>query len=318
MKNIKYFDCSINDISNKSHNNISFGSFENDIMRDLGLYANNFGFERTHNYKNAEIIITNTLYPDYILNHSEKFKIPLIKRMDGIYWKDDLLYKNEYHNNAALLSNHVIFISEYSKTVLKTLYNLEPINNVVLNNVNDLIFYRKPNNQTNKLELVTSCTNWIRFDKRFDALIEFSKNINENIHLIGHCDAELPKNIIKYGYINNLNKISEIIQNCDIFLSLFFRDAGSKATCQAIQCGLPVLYSETGGLPEIVKNYGVSVPDYNKIDILSDVPSLNIDNILSSYNILKDNYVDIKQKYTQCESYQSTLGKYFDVMLKYI
>ena len=46
---INYYDCSINEISQKLHNINSYGPKENDIMYDLGIYANKFGFNRlTH------------------------------------------------------------------------------------------------------------------------------------------------------------------------------------------------------------------------------------------------------------------------------
>lgn len=319
MKKIKYFDCSINEISNLNHNIQSYGTFENDIMRDLGKYANNFGFERIYDYKCASIIITNTLFPKDVLIFAKNNNIPLIKRMDGIYWQKNLLYKNKYHNEAALSSNYVIFISEYSKNTHKTLYNLDINGEVILNNVDDTIFYPNSNKkQKHTLKLVTSCTNWNRDGKRFNELIEFSKNIEENIYLIGKCDSIVPKNIIKCGYIEDQNTMANIIRNCDIFLSFFFRDAGSKVTCQAIQCKLPILYSKTGGLPEIIKDYGVSIPDYSNIDFLNETPPLNINNILESYDLLKTNYFNIRQKYTQRESYQSTLGNYFKVMRRFI
>jgi len=136
----KYFDCSINNTSNKEHNNISLGPAENDIMKDLNQYSILFGFKRTYDYKEADVFITNTTFPYEILQWSENHSIPKIKRMDGIYWQNNLVYKNEKLNESALYADHVIFISEYSKDTFKALYGYEINSSVILNNVDDTIF----------------------------------------------------------------------------------------------------------------------------------------------------------------------------------
>jgi glycosyltransferase involved in cell wall biosynthesis len=311
----KYFDCSINNISNNNHNSQSFGPVENDIMKDLKLYSILFNFIRTYNHEEADVFITNTIYPEEILEWSEKHHIPKIKRMDGIYWQNDLIYKNDKLNEAALQADHVIFISEYSKDVLKELYGYELNNSVILNNADDSVFFPR---EKEGFSLVTSCTNWERDGKRINELIEFSKNINDKIHLIGHCDRELPKNIIKHGYIESQLEMSRIISKSNIFISLFFRDAGSKVTCQAIKCGLPVLYTTSGGLKELVKGNGVPVIDDVHMDFRSSSPPLNIDNIILKYKELKEKYNFLTNNFKEREPYYYTIENYFRTMKNYL
>jgi len=145
MKKIKkYYDCSINSLSNKLHNNNSYGPIENDIMRDLTKYAHLYNFERVYDYKESDIIVTNTTYPIDILEWADKKDIALVKRMDGIYWQNELKYKNCMLNRAALESDMVIFISKFSKDSLKKLYGYSPLNyKVILNNVDDKVFYKR-------------------------------------------------------------------------------------------------------------------------------------------------------------------------------
>jgi len=318
MKKIKkYYDCSINDISDKMHNINSYGPIENDIMRDLTKYAHLYNFERVYDYKLADVIITNTVYPIDILEWSNKKDIPLIKRMDGIYWQNDLKYKNGLLNRAALESDMVIFISEYSKNSLKQLYGFLPLNNVViLNNIDDKIFYKRKKNN-DKFTFVTSATNWNKEHKRLDAIIELSKIINKNdiIKLIGYCDRELPENTIKLGYIDSDEKLSEIIGSSDAFLSLFFRDAGSKVTCQAIQCQLPILHVSSGCLIELINpQNGIVIDDDININFLDNTPKLSIDDLKDGYIDFKRYYKDIKDIYHKNLKYQKTISKYFKIM----
>jgi len=315
MSIIKYFDCSINSHSNRNHSDVSLGPVENDIMKDLNQYSILFGFARTYNYEDADIIITNTIYPDEILEWSEKHSIPKIKRMDGIYWQDDLVYKNDKLNKAALESDHIIFISKYSQDALKELYGYELNSSVILNNADDTIFFprEKPD-----FRLVSSCSNWGRDGKRLGYLIELAKNIEEEIHLIGNCDIDLPGNMIKHGYIEDQYQMSKIIGESHLFISLFYRDAGSKVTCQAIKCGLPVLYVTSGGLNELVWGNGVSINDDVTIGFKNTIPNLNIDEILEKYKELKVSYKDIMKNFKQREPYYRTLENYFNVMKQYL
>lgn len=317
MKNKKYFDCSINVYSNRIHGKNSYGPIENDIMRDLSKYSNLYGFERIYEYDKADIIITNTIYPNNILEWSKSNNISLIKRMDGIYWQNELKYKNILLNNAAIQSDMVIFISEYSKNTLHSLYDIQLKNStVILNNIDD-ITYHKRNKKNENFTFVSSATNWLRDGKRLNSIIELSKILDKNdiIKLIGHCDIELPNNIIKCGYIDNDDDMSNIIGTSDAFISLFFRDAGSKVTCQGVQCGLPILHTSSGGLMELVdKQNGVMITDYNDMNFLDETPNLNIDIINDGYKKFKISYSDILYNYQKNISYQETISNYFNIL----
>lgn len=313
----KFFDCSINDISNSNHGGSSLGPIENDVMFDLGKYSNYFGWERTYDYKQSDLIITNGFYTNDILKWSEKYSIPKIKRMDGVYWQNNLKYKNDIYNKAALQSNHVIFISDYSKTSLFELYNFLPNEySVILNDVDEEIFFPSKNKYDN-FTFVSSATNWEREQKRLDSIILLSKVMDkiDTIRLIGKCDVDLPENIIKEGYINDGKQMNEIINKSDVFLSLFFRDAGSKVTYQSIRCNVPVLYSNTGGLPEIVGISGIQVDDYTDINFMNDTPMIDLDVLYDKYRLIKNNYKDIT--FDKRKSYKDTLSEYFKVMDKF-
>jgi glycosyltransferase involved in cell wall biosynthesis len=319
MKN--FFDCSINKLSNSLHSGTSLVPIENDMMLDLGKYANHYGWKRVYDYQKADLIITNGFYTDEILEWSDKHSIAKIKRMDGIYWQTNLKHKNDIHNGAAIESDHVIFISHYSLDSLYKLYGFFPkTHTVILNNVDETIFY-PIKHKNNNFTFVTSATNWNREEKRLGCLVLLSKIIDKNdiIRLIGKCDYDLPSNIIKEGYIDDYNKMNQIISKSDAFLSLFFRDAGSKVTCQGVACNLPILFSNTGGLIEIIKCNGTIIKDYDKVDFLDETPELSVIELLKKYKIFKKHYKDLVINYKKREeTYQNTLSKYFEIFKLYI
>ena len=136
--------------------------------------------------------------------------------------------------------------------------------------------------------------------------------------MIGECDLELPKNIVKLGYIDDREIMAEIIGTSDAFLSLFFRCYESKVTCQAIQSKIPILYSNTGILPELIGDNGICVSDYTEIDFLNKTPSLDVEELKNRYYQFKYYYDDLIKNYKEIESYQETLSKYFDVFKLYV
>ena len=72
--------------------------------------------------------------------------------------------------------------------------------------------------------------------------------------------GKIPKNYtfknIKHLEPMNKNKLSKYIQKSDIFISGVKIDAASNSITEALTCGLPVLYLDSGGNKEIVKDGG--------------------------------------------------------------
>ena len=312
MRNtMKIFDCSINGYA-PAHRVNSFGNVENDMMSALKKYATQLGISFVDKYNKADCIITNTTYtPDII-----KSGIPLVKRMDGVFWRTDLIERNKLLNEAAIKSDVVIFISEFSKRSFHKLYTTDVIKKefVVLNNVDENIFYQiKPNNN-DIIFWGTSATNWERKEKRGDDLLRFADIIdkNEKIILIGVSNIT-HKNIINVGYFNDYAEMNIVINNCDAWINLSYRDAAPKSVIQAIKCGKPILYADSGGLKELVGNFGLPINDDKEIYFDSDNSDLDFENVKKSYYRFKSKYYNHSFKQESAKKYLDTLTEYVDI-----
>lgn len=306
---IKIFDCSnSNQISHKR----KFGPKDNDIIYGLKYYSSLFDCKFVNDYKNADVIITNDIYPDYIKN----LDIPKIKRMDGIYWNNENKEKNLELNESASISDHVIFISNYSKNALNTLYPEIKIKNysIILNVADDKIFKNFQKKDEYLRSFSASCTDWSRSEKRFKDLINFSENISEKIYLIGHCDNTVPNNIIKMGYINNYFEINKILNKTSAFINLSYRDAAPKVVCQAVSCGLPVLYADSGGTGELI-DYGIPINDEKNIFFSNELNELNIKDILESYYKMKKKFNSLFGN--KKRNYLDMISNYFKIIKQY-
>ena len=90
MRKHRVYDCS-NSSERPPHRSESFGPKENDIMRGLKKYCNVFGCEFIDQPQDADVIITNDIYPKDILALDK----PRVKRMDGVFWENRLKDRNE-------------------------------------------------------------------------------------------------------------------------------------------------------------------------------------------------------------------------------
>ena len=62
------------------------------------------------------------------------------------------------------------------------------------------------------------------------------------------------KNNFKYLGLYNQENAPNIYQNSHVYVMLKYKDPCPNTVIEALSCGLPILYSASGGVPEIVGN----------------------------------------------------------------
>ena len=331
MSTIKIYDCSNSD-ERPAHRSSSLCPVTNDICADLMEYVENEKYEQFEyviDPIDADVIFTNDVYPEYILNPGK----PMVKRMDGVFWQKELQDRNIKYFQAAYQSSRVVFISKYSSDCF---YKICPFKKVprtsivILNDAPEWIFHpRFPrfrlSNPIHQITFAACVSNWRREEKRFEALIEFAeicsgiKDIDIYINLIGECDAKLPSNIWRKGYCEDRNDIADILRVSDAFINVSYRDAAPKTVCQAIRSGLPVLYANSGGVGEIVGDFGV--PIFDKENESQEIYKLKEDDIRASLNEFIKCLYPIKESLINKQepdkdgfvSYRTLLDKYLEV-----
>jgi glycosyltransferase involved in cell wall biosynthesis len=251
----------------------------NDICGDLRDYVEkerSDRFEYVIDPLEADVIFTNDIYPQSLID----LKKPKVKRMDGIFWQRSLLYRNSPYASAAMVSDKVIFISRYSQQSAAKLYGKDwsvmNKSKVILNDAPEWIFYpdRKRriadyHDDSRHMSFVACVSNWGREEKRLEALLSLIKYFkscalydNFCLHIIGECNCEpLPHFVTCHEYVEDREEIANIMRHSDAFLNFSYRDAAPKTVCQAVRCGLPVLYANSGGVEEIVDGRGMPIMD---------------------------------------------------------
>ena len=307
---LKIFDCSN---SEERPMNRNFGGpIQNEFVSLLHKHCNNYFAKFVDDVNECDIIFTNDIYPEYILEIDK----PKVKRMDGIFWQSDLKERNEKYNKAAEQSDLVIFISEYSRNSYYKLYGNHLKKDIVVTH-----WVEKYSDYFNEKSFngifFSMATDWSRKEKRLSEVIKFAEMFPEDlIMLIGKCEELVPKNVIRMGYLEtNSEYFKRIITVPTAFLNLTCKDAATKTVCLSINYGIPVLYANSGGVGELVGNCGQSIKELDNIEFLDYIPNLDEQDIRNGYEKFIDNYDtfehNILEKLSQ-KPLEESLSQYFN------
>lgn len=278
---IKIFDCS--NSSERPSSRGFGGPMMNEFVSLLHKYAPKYGALFVDTLDEADVVFTNDIFPSYVRNKN----LPLVKRMDGIFWQSDLVHRNLPFIESATIADLVIFITEYSKNSFKSFYpnEFENLNYTVATHWTDPESFPLIDI---KVEIPTifstMATNWNRHEKRINDLIKFAEMFPVTIHLIGNSDnIQLPDNIIPHGYLSSASSVYDVMKQSHAFINLTCKDAATKTVCTAINYGLPVLYAGSGGVPEMVLTNGVAINEHDSFEVLDYIPSVDADEMEIGY-----------------------------------
>ena len=305
------------------------GPITNDIMRYLHEHASEYECDFVEKEDDADVIITNDVFTRQALC----IGTPLVKRMCAPFWRTSLEARNEPLNKAAIQADKVIFITEYSKQqYLSTVgYNLHDMCVVkhwadpkeyglaldIGLGLQDILTDWVHNSNT--FTLAACATDWSRDEKRLADLIGFAEAFPKDTRLIviGKCDKELPKTCVKTGYLSNPRDVAAELNKADGFINLSYRDAATKVCAQAINCGLPVLFADSGGVSEMVGDCGVAINDKRCLTPEDSVPPLNYFDTVSAWAHYLDTFYQLKKRvkaFDKQKAFKDMLDGYFGVI----
>ena len=187
----------------------------------------------------------------------------IVHRIDGIF----SLYRGEhegYNDNkvydfARNYADGIIFQSQWSREVSKKNgMSNHPKETVILNCADNKYFKNEPDKRTkrDKIRLVTS--SWSsNIKKGFDIYRWLDNNLDFckfEYLFIGRSPCDF-NNIKKMGILSS-EKVTDILQDSDIFITATRDDTCSNSLIEALSCGLPAVVLNSGGSSEILKEGG--------------------------------------------------------------
>ena len=168
----------------------------------------------------------------------------------------------------------------------------------------------------NKFTIITASAGWNKNTDKFNDILKLSSLIDEDMQIImiggGLENEELPENIIKIGYVNDINELAKQYSCADVFVHVSREDTFGKVVAEAIACGIPAVVYNSTGLPELVQSGCGYVVECGDIDAVYEKIKLVRDNTKSAY---KQNCVDfVRQKFEKNTLINETVELYKDLL----
>ena len=212
-------------------------------------------------------------YLDYVND-----KTIVVHRINECDERKNTNYVNKYIIEANKIADQTIFVSEWLKSIYVKQGINEKNNNVILAGSNRDIFNSNnfiPWTSDKKLRIVTHHwgANW---NKGFDVYDKLDK-------LIGLDDW---KDKIEFNYIGNLPKkfkfenanhiaplsgteLANAIKQNHLYITGSLNEPSGNHHIEAAQCGLPILYIDSGGVNEYCEGFGIKYDVSNLQEAIS-------------------------------------------------
>ena len=253
--------------------------------------------------ENIDAFILNSIHFDVerFLEFSQKHKLNVIHRIDGpIYLirgydreKDELCYQL----NAQFASATVLQSAWCYRHIVKMGYR--PLTPVVIHNaVDSEIFHAigRPTFDTNrKIRLISS--SWSNNPRKGGPIYKW---IEEHLDwdryeytFVGNVSEEFTR--AKHIPPVSSEELAEILRRHDIYITASQNDPCSNALIEAMACGLPALYLNDGGHPELV-GYG-GLPFESESEILPQLDKLADNYHMYQSLIAVSNIDEVADKY---------------------
>lgn len=190
--------------------------------------------------------------------------------------KDDICFNiinKQYASSTVVQSRWML------KKIMELGYDIN--NPVVICNASDPYIFNRNNKMSfsldRKIKLVsTSWSNNIRKGRDVYSWIDDNLDWNKfEYTFIGNIDGSF-KHIKRIGPVNS-DILAETLKQNDIFITASRNDPCSNSLIEALSCGLPSLYFNDGGHPEIVNKGGLP---FNSVD---EIPC-QLEKIVNNYD----------------------------------
>ena len=175
---------------------------------------------------------------------------------------------NKLYLKSSEVADHVVFVSEWLRKIYLNLGMEKEKTSVIMSGSDKLVFNpygttKKPVNRKFKILTHHWSSNWM---KGFELYLELDKKLSE----------PTLKNKIEFTYLGNVDKkykfsntkvlqplsgleLAEEIKDHDIYITGSLNEPSGNHPIEAALCGLPVLYFNSGGIPEYCKGYGLEI-----------------------------------------------------------
>ena len=252
---------------------------------------NTFFPEHKFNFNIVYVLSNSPFLSSSAISLLERQKLPIFLNQNGVFYpawfKEDWKKQNLKIAKVYHLADYVLWQSNFCKIAAdKFLGKRFGYGEVLYNAVDTQKFLPKLKKKRNIFKFLMTGNikkqNNYRINnvlQAFQKVIEINKYVN--LYIAGYLeDLKLfEKETERLGIKDNVfflgpysqENAPKIYQNADAYITISYKDNCPSAVIEAMSCGLPILYSSSGGVPELVgPNAGIGLKvadDWEKIHI---------------------------------------------------
>ncbi len=242
---------------------------------------NHFSESRT-SYDLVYVLSNNPHLNTRSLNRLKRNRIPIVLNQNGVYfpgWYPAGWSVKNKHNQAIYQSaDYVFWQSAFARrSARQFLSPLDPPGEILYNAVDLNVFFPASRHQRQEEFRFLIAGNFrlsslYQIEEAVKAL-PISEDLRKVRMTIAGLDKRLQQNVeilaTKMGVRERIdflqafsqNEAPSLMRQCDAYLALKYMDTCPNLVIEALACGLPVVYSSTGGLPELIdETCGVGLP----------------------------------------------------------
>ena len=205
--------------------------------------------------------------------------VVVIQRINECDERKGTDYINNFYLTASNCADHVIFVSSWLRQIYSNIGMPIDKTSVIMSGADPKIFnpLGEAKFENKKIKFVTH--HWSShknkgFDiyRKFDDLLGEDKYRHIEFTYIGNIPNEINfKNIITKEPLSGHELANEIKKN-NIYITASRNEPSGNHHIEAAQCGLPILFLNSGGIPEYCENFG-EVFDNNFEEALNNIIS---------------------------------------------
>jgi glycosyltransferase involved in cell wall biosynthesis len=294
----------INSFFKAFHDYVSHSDVDAEIVSDP-FACNIFLFGANASGRKARIT------PYEIAKFKSYLKCKFVHRLDGaksVYTKDALHIPTD-HTQLLLtkMADHTVFQSMSALKTFKSFGFTMRDYSIIHNGVNQNIFRPPINpywNERSNLQILSSA--WSNnINKGFKTISLMSDIPYINMKFIGRWNKEVPQRKVNILPPMPQGELAKYYREADIFLHAAENDPCPNVVLEALSCGCPILYHDSGGTPEIAKYYGECLSELESPKVLR--------NALDEISIHHDKFVHRVIHDIQKFSIEHTVKQYLKV-----
>lgn len=273
---------------------LSFGiKYEKNFSSGKHKFANRLVHEIQTRYADTIEIVQRNVVSDVHITFDGLIKngCKNIYRIDGIWINtiEDYKAKNKPLIGGLTTADHIIYQSEFCKETVERIFKIKRPHHIIFNGADPKEFALNPIYTPNKPTFISTCK-W-RPHKRLKYIVEgFLKSRCCNdafLYIYGEVDASKQIRHKNIHYMGWSDQINHILPWCVASIYLSFLDWCPNAVVESLVAGVPVIYANSGGVPYIVKNSGISIPDiqwdYKPLRLYDDYP-VSLKRVANAYD----------------------------------